>query len=141
MVAALMGSGFRAVIGTRAVKCTNLSRSLRHVYNNNWILYVTSKYGGMLLSIATLLLYNRYFSDVLSSFKGYDAQLLRALNLESSGLDLETEIVAKLSHRQEYVMEMPANFKPRTRQQGKKTSAMDGLRALGALVRFRLGKH
>jgi 2-phospho-L-lactate transferase/gluconeogenesis factor (CofD/UPF0052 family) len=138
MVASLMSSNFRAVIGTRAVKCTNLSRSLKQVYNNNWPLYMTSKYGGMLLSITTLLLYNRYFSDVLSSFKGYDAQLLRSLALKSSGLDLETEIVAKLSQRQEYVMEVPVDFTARTRQQGKKTGALDGLKALKALFLYRI---
>jgi hypothetical protein len=138
MVASLMTSSFRAVIGTRAVKCTNLSSSLQQVYNNNWPLYITSKYGGMLLSIMTLLLFNRYFSDVLSSFKGYDAQLLRSLELKSSGLDLETEIVAKISQKQEYVMEVPVDFKPRTRQQGKKTGALDGLKALNALFLYRI---
>ncbi len=51
----------------------------------------------MMLSVATLLLYNRYVTDVLSSLKGYDAALLRSLALQSDGLDLETEIVAKLS--------------------------------------------
>jgi dolichol-phosphate mannosyltransferase len=75
---------------------------------------------------------------VLSSFKGYDAQLLRSLALKSSGLDLETEIVAKISQKQEYVMEVPVDFKPRTRQQGKKTGAMDGLNALKALFLYRI---
>jgi hypothetical protein len=91
----------------------------------------------MLLSITTLLLYNRYVTDVLSSLKGYDLQLLRSLQLQSDGLDLETEIVAKLSRRREYMFEMPVEYKPRTRLAGKKIRASDGMDALRALLRFK----
>jgi len=138
LVSSLVKSGFRAVFGTRAVKCTDLSGELKRIYQNDRTLYLVSKYGGMLLSVTTLLLYNRYVSDVLSSVKGYDAALLRSLELQSDGLDLETEIVAKLSMRREYFLEVPLDFKPRTRSAGKKIRSSHGLRALLALVRYRL---
>ena len=137
IVETLVHSDFRAVFGTRSVKCTELSDRLKTIYGNNWRLYLTSKYGGILLSVAVLLLYNRYVADVFSSVKGFDARLLQSLNLESSGLDLETEIVAKLSRRHEYILEVPVDYKPRTRAAGKKIRAGDGLRALTALLRFR----
>jgi glycosyltransferase involved in cell wall biosynthesis len=138
IVSLMVNSKFRVVFGTRAVKCTDLSERLKRIYNNNWRLYLTSKYGGILLSVATLFLYNRYVSDVLSSVKGYDAHLLRALALESEGLDLETEIVAKLARRREYMVEMPVEYKPRPQSAGKKIRSGDGLRALQALVRYRI---
>ena len=138
VVQALMQGGFRAVFGTRAVKCTDLTDRLKNIYENNRRLYLTSKYGGMMLSVTTLLLYNRYVTDVLSSLKGYEAALLRSLDLQSDGLDLETEIVAKLSQRREYLFEIPVDYKPRARSAGKKIRASDGLRALFALLRFRM---
>ena len=138
IVNSLMHSGFRAVFGTRATKCTSLSERLLRIYDNNRRLYLTSKYGGILLSVVTLLLYNRYVSDVLSSVKGYEARLLRSLNLNSDGLDLETEIVAKLSRAKEYMLELPVEYKPRSRAAGKKIRATDGLKALLALIRYRL---
>jgi 2-phospho-L-lactate transferase/gluconeogenesis factor (CofD/UPF0052 family) len=137
IVGLMVNSRFRAVFGTRAVKCTDLSERLKRIYNNNWRLYLTSKYGGILLSVTTLFLYNRYVSDVLSSVKGYDAHLLRELALESNGLDLETEIVAKLARRREYMVEMPVEYEPRPKSAGKKIRSGDGLRALAALVRYR----
>ena len=139
VVAAMVNSDFHAVFGTRAVKCTDLSDRLRRIYDNNRRRYLTSKYGGIMLSVATLLLYNRYVSDVLSSVKGYDTHLLRSLQLKSDGLDLETEIVAKLSRRREYILELPVEYKPRTRAAGKKIRASDGMRALTALLRFKRG--
>jgi 2-phospho-L-lactate transferase/gluconeogenesis factor (CofD/UPF0052 family) len=137
VVSAMVNSGFRCVFGTRAVKCTDLSDRLIRIYDNDRRLYLTSKYGGMMLSVLTLFLYNRYVSDVLSSVKGYDAHLLRSLGLKSNGLDLEAEIVAKLSHKREYIMELPVEYKPRTRAAGKKIRASDGLKALSALFRFK----
>ena len=101
------------------------------IYENKKRLYLISKYGGMLLSVITLFLYNRYVSDVLSSVKGYDGPLLKSLDLGSDGLDLETEIVAKLSRRREYILEMPVEYAPRTRAAGKKITAKDGITLRG----------
>ena len=138
VVRAISQSKFRAVFGTRAVKCTDLSERLKGIYENNWRLYMMSKYGGMLLSVMTLFLYNRYVSDVLTSIKGFDAHLLRSLNLTSDGIDLDTEIVAKLSKKREYMFEIPVEYKPRTRSGGKMSTALDGLKAVLSLFRYRL---
>ena len=138
IVASLVQSNFNVVFGSRAVKCTNLSERLHEIYGNRRMLYLTSKYGGMLLSVLTLLLYNRYVSDVLSSIKAFDAHLLRSLDLHSNGIDLETEIVAKLSRKREYMFEIPVDYKPRGRSAGKKITAADGVKAIFALFRYRL---
>ncbi|MBC8167879.1 MAG: glycosyltransferase, partial [Bryobacteraceae bacterium] len=137
VVSAITRSNVRAVFGTRSTKCVDLSGRLKDIYADNWRLYITSKYGGMALSILTLLLYNRYVSDVLTSIKGFDARLLKTLNLESQGIDLDTEIIAKLSLNREYILELPVDFKPRTRSEGKKITASDGLKAMATLIRHR----
>jgi 2-phospho-L-lactate transferase/gluconeogenesis factor (CofD/UPF0052 family) len=139
VVGAVVQSKFRVVFGSRAGKCTNLSERLMQIYENRRILYLTSKYGGMLLSVMTLFLYNRYVSDVLSSVKAFEAHLLRSLDLRSNGIDLETEIVAKLSRKREYMFELPVDYKPRSRSAGKKITALDGLKAILALFRYRVG--
>lgn len=140
VVDSLTRSSMRAVFGTRAVKCTDLSQRLHQIYHNNWRLYLTSKYGGILLSILTLILYNRYVTDVLTSVKAFDARLLRSLELKSNGVDLDIEIVARLSQRQEYMFEIPVDYRPRSREQGKKLTAIDGLKAILALFRYRLSR-
>ena len=138
IVGAVVQSKFRVVLGSRAGKCTNLSERLMQIYENRRLLYLTSKYGGMLLSVLTLLLYNRYVSDVLSSVKAFETHLLRSLDLRSNGIDLETEIVAKLSRKGEYMFELPVDYKPRSRSAGKKITARDGLKAVVALFRYRV---
>jgi 2-phospho-L-lactate transferase/gluconeogenesis factor (CofD/UPF0052 family) len=137
MVATMMQSGFRAAVGTRAVKQDDLSDQLRGIYGPKRGLYLVSKYGGIMLSITTLLLYNRYHSDLLSSVKAFDAKTLKQLGLESNGRDLDTEICAKLARRHEHVLEYPVNYYPRTREQGKKITISDGWGALWALLKLR----
>ncbi len=138
LVRSLAQSRFRAVLGTRAMKVRDLSEQIKSIYVDNRSLYLTSKYGGMVLSIVTLLLYNRYITDVLTSVKVFDAPLLRSLQLECDGRDLDTEIIAKLALRHEYVLELPVEYEPRTRSEGKKITLMDGINALRALFRYRM---
>jgi 2-phospho-L-lactate transferase/gluconeogenesis factor (CofD/UPF0052 family) len=137
MVSSVVRSEAKAVFGTRVVKFVDLPAHLRQIYQNNRRLYLTSKYGGMALSILTLLLYNRYVSDVLTSIKVFDAQLLKTLALEGQGIDLDTEIIAKLSLHREYILELPVDFKARTREQGKKITPADGVKAMLALFKHR----
>jgi len=133
----LAQSNYRVVFGTRATKVRDLSEQLKGIYADNPALYLTSKYGGMILSILTLLLYNRYISDVLTSVKIFDALLLRSLRLERSGRDLDAEICAKLGLFHEYVLELPVDYRPRTRLQGKKITILDGMKMMAALIRYR----
>jgi 2-phospho-L-lactate transferase/gluconeogenesis factor (CofD/UPF0052 family) len=140
VVSSLRGSRFRAVFGSRSVLCTDLSQHLHTIYGTSRGLYLVSKYGGMLLSVLTLLLYNRYLSDVLSSVKGFDAELLRTLRLESNGRELDTEIIAKLSLKREYMLELPVEYKPRTRSAGKKITFWDGVQSIFALFRYRIAR-
>jgi hypothetical protein len=138
LVRSLVQSNFRAVFGTRATKVRDISEQLKKIYGGQRRLYLSSKYGGMLLSIVTLLLYNRYITDALTSVKAFDIHLLRSLRLEGNGRDLDTEIIAKLSLLHEYILEVPVSYTPRTRSEGKKITMMDGMSALSMLFRQRV---
>ena len=140
LVRTLVQSHYQAVFGTRAVKVRDLSEQLKSIYKNQRGLYLTSKYGGMLLSITSLLLYNRYITDVLTSVKAFDAQLIRSLKLRADGRDLDTELFAKLSLQQVYILELPVDYSPRTRSQGKKITIGDGIQCLWALLRGRFSR-
>ena len=48
--------------------------------------------------------------------------------------------MAKLAARHEFMLEMPVDYQPRTRSQGKKITLGDGLKALAALVRYRFAQ-
>jgi 2-phospho-L-lactate transferase/gluconeogenesis factor (CofD/UPF0052 family) len=137
VVEPIVRNQFNVVIGSRAIKCISLDQRIRHIYSNQRLSFLLSKYGGMLLSIVSLLLYSRYVTDPFSILKGFDSSLLKSLELESSGVDLETEIIAKVSKKQEFILEVPVQYQPRRRSEGKKTTVLQGLKALKALLAWR----
>ncbi|OGR90444.1 MAG: hypothetical protein A2992_01885 [Elusimicrobia bacterium RIFCSPLOWO2_01_FULL_59_12] len=133
----IVRSEFNVVYGSRLIKCVDFSQRIREIYHGNYMLYLTSKYGGILTSIMNLWMYNRFITDPFSGIKAFDARLLRNLELSSSGFEIETEILARLGQKQHYVLEVPVAYHPRTRSQGKKTTLVDGLRAIVKLMTLR----
>ena len=138
VVQPILSNQFNMVIGSRAIKCVNLEGTLQYIYGRNWPLFMVSKYGGILLSTLCLLIYNRYVSDPLSSLKAYDRILIDNLDLRSDGVNLECEIIAKVSQRRDFILEVPVSYAPRTRAEGKKTNLKDGLAAIITLFTSRL---
>ena len=55
MVSPIVRSDAKAVFGTRVVRSVDLEAHLRQIYQNNRRLYLTSKYGGMALSLMSHL--------------------------------------------------------------------------------------
>ncbi|MBF0362529.1 MAG: YvcK family protein [Oligoflexia bacterium] len=138
MLSAIINNEFKVVFGGRSVKCLNLDDRIRGIYQRDYLGYFVSKYGGMLLSILGLLLYNRFVSDPLTGLKAFDSHLLKEFSLRSNGLELESEIMAKLSMRKIFIFEYPVNYKARTKKDGKKTKVRDGFRALIVMITMKL---
>ncbi|MCF3652086.1 2-phospho-L-lactate transferase CofD family protein [Synoicihabitans lomoniglobus] len=137
IVTAFIQGNFEVVFGSRAIKCVNLNRRINEIYGNAWMSYFMSKYGGILLSMTALLLYNRYVADPLTSIKAFDGRILRSLKLKSSGVDLDMELIAKVSRLEKFILEIPVEYLPRAKSEGKKTTPWQGLRALWAFFRYR----
>ena len=129
-------SEYPIVFGSRLIKCLDLSDQIRGIYGRNYLSYLLSKYGGMLMSLTTQLLYNRFVMDVFTSVKVFDAEVFRRLKLVGNGVDLDAEIVAKAAINRVFILEIPVDYYPRTRQQGKKITVRDGLASLAALLRY-----
>lgn len=129
---------YGAVFGSRAVKCVDLSARARQVYGDDHVGYLLGKYGGMTLSALSLLLYNRFVTDPLTSLKAFDRSLFESLDLSCEGIDLDAELIAELCARHAPILEVPVQFSPRGALQGKKTSVLGGLRAVTTLVGHRV---
>lgn len=138
LIGPIVRGEYSAVFGSRLIKCLDLGANIRKVYGPKITAYALSKYGGMAISILSLLLFNRFVSDPFSTLKAYDASTLRSLHLVGNGVDLETEIIAKLSRYKLFFLEVPVSFYPRSKMQGKKMGVVDGFHALLGLVKWRI---
>jgi glycosyltransferase involved in cell wall biosynthesis len=94
--------------------------------------------GNQALTTTANVLFNCYVNDLLSGYKVLRTDLWRRLNLQSTGFEVETEIVAKVVRLGYRFHEVPITYITRSRTEGKKIRARDGLRILATLGRVRL---
>jgi glycosyltransferase involved in cell wall biosynthesis len=125
VVAPLVSGEARVVFGTRAWAS--------HTAFSFW--YVL---GNKAVTLAANVLYNCYISDVMSCLKAMPTDLFRSLPLRERGFAIEPEIAARVLLAGERIYEVPIQYRARTRDEGKKLTALDGLRVLRTLVRCRL---
>ena len=91
------------------------------------------------VTLATNVIYNCFISDVMTCHKAMSTELFRSLRLRERGFAIEPEIAARVIRAGERIYEVPVSYAARSREEGKKLTALDGLRVLRTLARCRLG--
>lgn len=90
------------------------------------------------VTLAANIIYNSYISDVETCFKLMPLALYRQLDIRSTGFGMEAEVTGKLLRRRIRPYEVPISYNARTREEGKKITAWDGVEALAILGRERV---
>jgi glycosyltransferase involved in cell wall biosynthesis len=90
------------------------------------------------VTFATNVIYNCWISDVMTCHKAMSTELFRSLRLRERGFAIEPEITARVLRAGERIYEVPISYSARSREEGKKLTALDGLRVLRTLIRCRL---
>jgi glycosyltransferase involved in cell wall biosynthesis len=104
-------------------------------YTSHSFLYVM---GNKALTLFANVLFNVYLRDLMTCHKAIRTDVFRSLDLRSSGFAIEPEITARLLQRGERIFEVPVHYRARRSDEGKKLTAMDGVRAAATLLRCRL---
>jgi glycosyltransferase involved in cell wall biosynthesis len=94
--------------------------------------------GNKAVTFATNVLYNCWISDVMTCHKAMRTDLFRSLPLRERGFAIEPEIAARVLRKGVRIFEVPIGYHARGRDEGKKLTAVDGLRVLRTLIRCRL---
>ncbi len=84
------------------------------------------------------ILFNSYIQDMATGFKVMRTELMRRLNLHADRFDTDAEITARLLRLGYRIHEIPITYYARNREEGKKVTWVDGLRALATMLRIRL---
>jgi glycosyltransferase involved in cell wall biosynthesis len=100
------------------------------------VLFFRHSLGNKLLTLLTNCVTDLNLTDMETCYKMVRADLLKSIPLESKRFGFEPEITIKLAKREARIFELPIRYSGRTYQEGKKITWKDGVKALGALVRF-----
>jgi dolichol-phosphate mannosyltransferase len=95
--------------------------------------------GGRSLSLAALIFTFRYLTDTVTALKLFHRKQIAALELQTSGFELDHEITARMAHRGARFVEVPIRYSPRSREEGKKIGMRDWFVAVRTFVRYRNG--
>ena len=138
LLAQLASGRLDAVWGSRRLSVRDIEESYRFRYHRNLLAGTISYLGSYVLSLACLVLFGRYLTDTLSGVRA-----IRASDAFDHGVDLAAKhanhvLIAQLLRRKAEILELPVRFVPLSPERVKRTSALDGLRALGILVKHRV---
>jgi glycosyltransferase involved in cell wall biosynthesis len=94
--------------------------------------------GNRAVTLAANVLFNVYIHDLMTCHKAMRTELFRSLPLRAKGFAIEPEITSRLLQRGEKIYEVPVRYRARGSDEGKKLTALDGIRVLWTLLRCRL---
>jgi len=90
------------------------------------------------VTLASNLLFDAYIHDMETGYKVLRSDLWRRLNLQGTRFDIEPDITARVLRLGYRIHEVPIRYYARSREEGKKLTWKDGVRALATLLRLRL---
>ena len=92
----------------------------------------------LLLNWTVWLLFGQRLTDEATCYKAFRTSLLRSLDLQASRFEFCPEVTAKLSLVGSKIYEVPIDYCPRGRSEGKKIRWWDGVEAFFTLLRWRV---
>ena len=131
MVQALLSGRADVVYGSRYTRGLFGSKHPQQ----SWPAYL----GGRSLSVAGWLSTGRYLTDTVTALKLFPRVLLNDCDLQTTGFELDHEITSKVLARGRRIAEVPIQYFPRSREEGKKIGAKDWVRGLRTFWKYRRG--
>jgi glycosyltransferase involved in cell wall biosynthesis len=131
MIAMLRSGAADIVYGSRYMNGLIASKHAQQ----SWAAYL----GGRSLSIAALGCTGRDLTDTVTALKLYPRAGLAELRLHTTGFELDHEMTAKVLARGLRIVEVPIQYFPRSREEGKKIGAKDWVRGLRTFWKYRRG--
>jgi glycosyltransferase involved in cell wall biosynthesis len=100
------------------------------------VLFFRHSLGNKLLTVLTNFVTDLNLTDMETCYKMVRTSLLKSIPLESDRFGFEPEVTIKLAKREARIFELPIRYSGRTYTEGKKITWKDGVKALGALLKY-----
>lgn len=94
--------------------------------------------GNRFISIFASMLFDRITTDAYTCFKFMRREAYERLALTADGFEIEAELTGGLLKDGWRYRELPIRYSARSREEGKKIRAVDGMRAVVTLLRIRI---
>lgn len=123
-------NNFKVLYGSRVLKKDKFS----NVQNFSHKIRI---WGNIFLTLVSNKINNQNLTDAHTCYKMIDSKIFKSLQLKEKGFAFCPELTTKLANLGVPIFEIPINYQGRTYEDGKKIGAIDGLRAIIALIKYR----
>lgn len=124
---------YKKLINPIIKKETKVVYGSRNLKGNKYY-YVSYYLGGKLLTWLINLLYHSKLTDEATGYKVFDAKLIKNLPLKYNGFEFCPEVTVTLLKKGYPILEVPIEYSPRKRNEGKKIIWSDGLKAAFVII-------
>lgn len=102
--------------------------------------YRSFYWGGRFVSLLTNCLYGLSLTDEPTCYKLFRTSLIQSIPLSCKGFEFCPEVTAKVAKLGYKIPEIAISYYPRSKNEGKKISWHDGIKAIWVLVKFRFSE-
>jgi glycosyltransferase involved in cell wall biosynthesis len=93
--------------------------------------------GGKVVTIFSNLLFGLKLTDEPTCYKVFNKKVLDSINLKCVRFEFCPEVTAKIAKKGIKIKEIPINYYPRSKNEGKKINWTDGFEAIWTLFKYR----
>lgn len=93
--------------------------------------------GGRLVSLITNMLYATHLTDQPTCYKLFKSDLIKNISLQEYRFGFCSEVTAKICNKKIPIIEVPIDYFPRKKEEGKKITWKDGIRAIYVLIKYK----
>jgi len=98
--------------------------------------------GNIVINTILSVLYGKIITDSYTCYKAFHKDLKKLLTeAEGNKFDYEPEITSKILKKKYTIKEVPINYLPRSKKEGKKISYKDGINAIKVLIEWKVKKY
>jgi len=98
---------------------------------------VINYFGNRLMTNTVNILFRTNLTDIETCYKVFSSDTIRGFKFLCNGFDLDAELTALFLKNKRKIIEMPINYNPRNRKDGKKLHWITGVSSLVAIIRTR----
>ena len=140
VVRPIVGGASKVVYGSRILREKELGRSgvFGLITGKHPHSYVLAYLGGVAITKFVNLLHGTSLTDEPTCYKCFHRKALEGIRIESDDFAWEPEVTVKLLKMGFLIAEVPISYHPRKRDEGKKISWKDGVKALWTVWRYSL---
>lgn len=109
------------------------NKNIKHRYH---LFYIGNKFLSLLISV----LYRQNITDIATCYKIFRRETISDMDIRSHGFGIEAEVTCKLLNKGMRIKEIPVGYNSRSYSEGKKITALDGVKWIYIIFIHRLFK-